>query len=314
MLDKVRKSNAAFHADVVSGLSQPQKSIPPKYFYDEAGSELFDAICDLPEYYPTRTEAALLDRVAPLLAERLAGHDHLVEYGSGASRKTRIVIDALKGLKTYIPLDVSEEFLLSVAERLADDYPNLNVVPVVADFTGEMRLPREINGNAKIGFFPGSTIGNLSPEGAISFLSAVRSSLGDGSAFILGADLVKSPATLLAAYNDKAGVTAKFNLNLLSRINRELGADFDLSGFAHDAVWNADANRIEMHLISKSAQTVSLNGSRFDFRAGETIHTENSYKFTPDGLRDLARRTGWRADEVWVDDKFPFAVALLFAA
>jgi dimethylhistidine N-methyltransferase len=312
MLDKVQ--DKTFYEDVVAGLSLPQKSIPPKYFYDERGSQLFDAICELPEYYPTRTEAALLARIAGALAIKLARFDHLVEYGSGASKKTRIVLDALKGLKTYVPMDISEEFLLDVADKLAADYPRLNVVPLVGDFTGDVTLPPEVAHGAKIGFFPGSTIGNLGPEGGRDFLSRARRLLGGDAAFILGADLVKDTNVLRAAYNDRAGVTARFNLNLLSRINRELGANFDECSFHHEALWNSDESRIEMHLVSDRVQTVSLNGCQFRFREDETIHTENSYKFTPSRLRMLAEESGWKVDELWTDEDYPFAVALLRAA
>jgi L-histidine N-alpha-methyltransferase len=311
VLDKTQ--DKAFYADVVAGLSRPQKSIPPKYFYDERGSELFDAICDVPEYYPTRTETALLSRVAPELAERLCGFDHLVEYGSGASRKTRIVLDALKHLKSYVPIDVSEAFLLSVAEKLAADYPRFNVLPVVGDFTGKLTLPDEVNDGRKIGFFPGSTIGNLGPEGGLEFLRKARALLGSNAAFLLGADLVKNEDVLRAAYNDRAGVTAQFNLNLLSRINRELGADFDECAFHHNAIWNRDESRIEMHLVSDTAQTVSINGNKFRFRSGETIHTENSYKFTPARLGTLAEKSGWKTETIWTDRDYPFAVALFSA-
>ncbi len=311
MLDRVL--DKSFYEDVVAGLSLPQKSIPPKYFYDERGSQLFDAICEVPEYYPTRTEAALLSRIAPSLADRLAGFDHLIEYGSGASKKTRIVLDALT-LKSYVPMDISEEFLLGVADKLSADYPGLNIIPLVGDFTAELSLPSEVRDGRRIGFFPGSTIGNLGPEGGREFLARACRQLGEGSAFVLGADLVKDAGVLHAAYNDRAGVTAKFNLNLLSRINRELGADFDECSFHHTAVWNGAESRIEMHLVSDAAQSVSLNGHTFRFRSGETIHTENSYKFTPQKLRLLAESAGWQMKEIWTDEEYPFAVALLSAA
>ncbi len=312
MLDKTQ--DKVFYADVVAGLSQPQKAIPPKYFYDERGSELFDAICDVPEYYPTRTEAALLARIAPDLTKALAGFDHLIEYGSGASKKTRIVLDALPSLTSYVPIDVSEAFLLSVAERLAADYPHFNVLPVVGDFTGELTLPADTMQGRKVGFFPGSTIGNLGPEGGTEFLARARGLLGNDAAFLLGADLVKDEDVLRAAYNDRAGVTARFNLNLLSRINRELGGNFDERAFHHDAIWNRDESRIEMHLVSDAAQTVSINGQKFSFDSGETIHTENSYKFTPARLANLAESAGWNAQTIWTDKDFPFAVALFAAA
>jgi len=312
MLDKV--TDKTFYDDVVAGLSLPQKTIPPKYFYDERGSQLFDRICDLPEYYPTRTETSLLSRIASELPERLSGVAHLIEYGSGASRKTRIVLDALPALKSYVPMDISEEFLLGVADALTADYPRLDVVPLVGDFTAELSLPSAVRKGRKAGFFPGSTIGNLGREGGRDFLARTRKQLGSDARFLLGADLVKDEKTLRAAYNDRAGVTAKFNLNLLSRINRELGADFDECSFHHTAIWNAEQSRIEMHLVSQREQAVTLNGRRFPFADGETIHTENSYKFTPASLRALAESAGWRTDEIWTDEEFPFAVVLLAAA
>jgi dimethylhistidine N-methyltransferase len=311
MLDKTQSNS--FYRDVVAGLSMLQKALPPKYFYDERGSQLFEAICKLPEYYPTRTETALLSRIAPDLVKSLSNCDHLIEYGSGASKKTRIVLDALTSLKTYVPMDISEEFLLGVAEVLNADYPSLDVVPLVGDFTGDVVLPREVRPGRKIGFFPGSTIGNLGPEGGRDFLRRARRTLGDDAAFLLGADLVKDEGVLRAAYNDRAGVTADFNLNLLSRINRELGADFDSCAFHHNAIWNAEESRIEMHLVSDKAQSVSVNGHSFRFRKGETIHTENSYKFTPDRLKELAEDAGWNIHQLWADEAFPFAVALLDA-
>ena len=312
MLD--RTQDKSFYEDVVAGLSLPQKEIPPKYFYDERGSQLFDAICELPEYYPTRTEAALLSRISSELAQRLANVNHLVEYGSGASKKTRLVLDALSGLKSYVPMDISEEFLLVVADKLAEDYPRLNIVPLVGDFTTALKLPPEVRRGRKAGFFPGSTIGNLGVEGGRDFLALAREMLGNEAAFMLGADLIKDANVLRAAYNDRAGVTAKFNLNLLTRINRELGANFDECSFHHHALWNTEESRIEMHLVSDKAQVVSLNGCEFRFRPDETIHTENSYKFTPDTLKALAESAGWRADKIWTDKEYPFAVALLTAA
>lgn len=312
MLDKVR--DKTFCRDVIAGLSLPQKAIPPKYFYDERGSQLFDAICEVPEYYPTRTEAALLARTAPELGERLDDVEHLVEYGSGASKKTRIVLDALPALKSYVPMDISAEFLLDVADKLSEDYPQLQVVPLVGDFTEDLALPPEVHRGRKAGFFPGSTIGNLGPEGGREFLERTRRQLGNGAAFVLGADLVKDADVLRAAYNDRAGVTAKFNLNLLSRINRELGGDFDECSFHHEAIWNADESRIEMHLVSQRPQLVSVNGRQFSFDDGETIHTENSYKFTPERLQALAESADWRTEEIWTDEEYPFAVALLTAA
>lgn len=301
-----------FLRDVLDGLSKAQKSLPCQYFYDATGSDLFEQITQLPEYYPTRTETAILQAHAGDIADALGEQVLLVEYGAGASTKTRILLDALIRPAGYVPIDVSEEFLLHTAQVLRADYPELPVHPVVGDFMIRFGLPHDSQGRP-VGFFPGSTIGNLSDDEIAAFMTSARALLGDQTRFVIGVDLRKDAAILVPAYDDAAGVTAQFNLNLLTRINRELGADFDLSGFAHRAIWNDAASRIEMHLESLRRQIVQIAGQRVSFQAGETIHTENSRKFTIDSLRPLFEQTGWKLNKVWLDKNRYFAVLLLSA-
>lgn len=305
-------TQAVFLRDVLNGLSKPQKSLPCQYFYDAIGSDLFEQITELPEYYPTRTETAILSAHAGDMAEALGRDVLLVEYGAGASTKTRILLDALRGPAGYVPIDVSEEFLLQTAQALRADYPALPVYPIVGDFMTRFGLPQDSQGQP-VGFFPGSTIGNLSDDEIVQFMTAARALLGDESQFLIGIDLRKDASILIPAYDDAAGVTAKFNLNLLTRINRELGADFDLGGFAHRAIWNDDASRIEMHLESLRTQSVNIGDCTVSFDAGETIHTENSRKFTIDSLLPLFEQTGWILKKNWLDEDRYFAVLLLSA-
>jgi dimethylhistidine N-methyltransferase len=300
-----------FAADVLAGLSQPQKAIPPKYFYDAEGSRLFEAITELPEYYPTRTEIALLRRFAREIAAEIPDGAALVEFGSGASVKTRILLDAAPQTAVYAPIDISPEALAEAAAAIRRDYPDLVVAPLAEDFTAALALPAETRGRPRVGFFPGSTIGNFTPDEASRFLAGARRLLGEGAGFLVGLDLVKDQAELVAAYDDAQGVTAAFNRNLLVRINRELGGDFDLDRFAHRAVWNAAASRIEMHLESLADQTVTVLGRAFRFAAGETIHTENSCKFTVEGFAALAESAGWRLHRAWRAEAPAFAVVLL---
>ena len=306
------EAQAVFVRDVLDGLTRAQKTLPCQYFYDAAGSDLFEQITALPEYYPTRTETAILQAHAAEIAGALGKNALLVEYGAGASTKTRILLDALNEIAGYVPIDVSEEFLLHTAQALRADYPELPVHPVVGDFMIRFGLPDDSHGQP-VGFFPGSTIGNLNDDEIVQFMHAARDLLGQGSQFIIGVDLRKDASILVPAYDDAAGVTAAFNLNLLARINRELGADFDLSAFAHRAIWNDTASRIEMHLESLRPQTVTLGGRSVAFEAGETIHTENSRKFTIDSLTPLFEQTGWKLNKTWLDDKHYFAVLLLSA-
>jgi|SRR5579859_4851831 len=305
------ESETGFHADVVTGLSAARKTLPSKYFYDAEGSRLFEAICDLPEYYLTRTEMTLLREVVPEIAERLPPGATLVEFGSGASVKTRLLLDAASHLAAYVPIDISHSALALAAQAIRADYPSLAVIPIPADFTRPLSLPRSVRQRPVVGFFPGSTIGNFTPGEAVELLRRARIMLGDNARFILGADLVKPLEQLIPAYDDFRGVTAAFNRNLLVRINRELGADFDPQAFHHRALWNTEESRIEMHLVSDRIQTVRLGDLTVAFAEGETIHTENSYKFTPDRLAEIAERAGWQVDELWASDELPFGIALL---
>lgn len=302
---------AALLADAIEGLSRPRKTLPAKYFYDQEGSRLFEAICETAEYYPTRTEIALLRRIAPEVGARIPRGAVLVEFGSGASVKTRLLLDAAPQLAAYVPIDISPAALAEAAAAITADYPSLAVAPLVGDFTRPMDLPRELALHRRVGFFPGSTIGNFAPAEAQAFLADARARLGRGGLFLVGIDLVKPPSILEAAYDDAAGVTAAFNLNLLARLNRELGSDFDLQGFAHRAVWNPAESRMEMHLVSRGAQVVRLAGRAFAFEPGETIHTENSYKFTVEGFSALAAAAGWRVEAAWTAPEPGFAAVLL---
>jgi dimethylhistidine N-methyltransferase len=300
-----------FEGDVVAGLSLPQKTLSPKYFYDAEGSRLFEAICELPEYYPTRTEIGLLRAAAGEISGLIPDRAALVEFGSGASVKTRILLDAAPQLSAYVPVDISPDALAAAAHAVRADYPGLAVVPLAEDFTTAIELPAAVAGRPVVGFFPGSTIGNFAPDEARAFLVQARRLLGAGARFLVGVDLVKPEAELAAAYDDALGVTAAFNKNLLARMNRELGADFDLDRFAHRARWNARESRVEMHLESLGEQTVQVAGRRFHFAAGETLHTENSYKFTVDGVAALAAAAGWRLERRWASAHPAFAVLLL---
>ena len=304
---------ARFRRDLVAGLSRSPKVASPKWFYDAEGSNLFEAITRLPEYYPTRQEAALLRRVAPEWSARFGTEAALVEFGSGASEKTRIVLDAAPDLGAYVPIDISADALDAAARRIAEAYPALRVTPLVGDFLHLGALPAGIGQGRRIGFFPGSTIGNLERDEAIAFLTAARGLLGPDALFILGVDLVKAPETLIAAYDDSAGVTAAFNRNLLVRANRELGAGFDVDAFAHLAVWNATASRMEMHLEATRDMTVLLDGRRIAFRHGETIHTESSRKYSEASVRELAEAAGWTVAAFETSPEPSVALALLEA-
>jgi len=297
-----------FARELFAGLSLEARSISPKFFYDTAGSALFDRICELPEYYPTRTEIRILTECAPEIAAQIGPHAEIVEFGAGSLTKVRLLLNALDAPRRYVPIDISGEHLEASVSRLRTDYPALSVQPMVADYTMPLVLPsREKGGGQRVGFFPGSTLGNFSPDEALAFLQLAQRLLRGGG-LLLGVDLVKDPALLHAAYNDSQGVTAAFNLNLLRRANAELDTDFDLDGFTHAAFYNAPLRRIEMHLVSRRAQAVTLDGQRFTFEEGETIHTENSYKFTIEGLRALAVQAGFRPAAVWTDPERLFSV------
>ena len=302
-----------FAADVFQGLSKPRKSLPCKYFYDEAGSRLFDRICALDEYYPTRTEIGLLRDFGQDIARHVGRRVTLIEFGCGSLVKTRLLLDALDDPAVFVPIDISHEHLLREAALLNDEYARLEVIPVVADFTRDVRLPAKATaqGRRRVGFFPGSTIGNFDRADAARFLGRVARMVGRGGGFLIGVDLKKDEETLVRAYDDAQGVTAAFNLNMLARINRELAGDFDLSAFRHVALYNADMGRIEIHLESRRAQTARVLGRAFRFAKGETIHTENSYKYGVAEFRTLAAAEGFRAVKTWVDGRNLFSLHYL---
>jgi dimethylhistidine N-methyltransferase len=308
-----RADASSFARDVVAGLTARPKRLPPKYFYDEYGAQLFEEITGLPEYYPTRCEMAILrDRSADIAALFPEG-SALIEFGSGSSKKVRLVLEAAPTIAAYVPIDISTEMLDQEAASLSADYPGIRVLPVEADVTKPFRLPPAIAALARRGFFPGSTIGNFEPHEACNFLRHCGAMLGHGAVLIIGVDLVKDAKLLNAAYDDAAGVTARFNLNLLTRINRELGADFELESFCHQAFFNVERKRVEMHLASRKRQRVQVCGRVIDFRAGETIHTENSYKYTLESFGALARGSGWTPLSVWTDADGYFSVHALAA-
>jgi dimethylhistidine N-methyltransferase len=304
---------ADFHAEALAGLRGEPKRLSPKFFYDKRGSELFDRICELEEYYPTRTETAILERYAGEIAGLLGEDCSLIEYGSGSSRKIRVLLDELGGKLTYIAIDISRQHLLESAQELSNSYPEAEVIAVCADYTKpfELPAPNRRSSGKRVVFFPGSTIGNFSPAEARRFLRTTASQVGSGGSLLIGVDLKKDPAVLHAAYNDSEGVTAAFNKNLLRRMNTELGADFDLASFRHQAFYNRHDGRIEMHLISLKDQQVRLNGDTIRFRSGETIHTENSYKFDVAEFHAMAADAGFRPDKVWTDPQRLFSLHYL---
>ena len=296
-----------FATSLIAGLSRQPKQLACKFFYDAEGSHLFDAICAMPEYYQTRTELALLARHAGEIA-RLIGPDiEIVEFGAGALTKIRILLDALERPTAYSPLDISGDYLGQVVRALAGDYPALTLRPIVADFTQPLAIPALAGTPRRAGFFPGSTIGNFRPDAAAALLRRMRATL-NGGGLLIGVDLVKDPRRLHAAYNDSAGITEAFNKNLLVRANRDLGADFDLDGFAHYAPYNSAAHRIEMYLVSLKRQSVHVAGRRFDFAPGEPVHTEDSHKYTIEAFRELAAHAGFRPRAVWTDPERLFSL------
>jgi L-histidine Nalpha-methyltransferase len=300
-----------FEGDVIVGLTTRPKRLAPKYFYDEVGSRLFEAITALPEYYPTRCELAILRERSTEIARFFPSGSTLVEFGSGSSKKVRILLAAAPGIAAYVPVDISSEMLAQEAQALRSDHPALAVLPVEADFTRAFALPALLPAGPRIGFFPGSTIGNFEPAEAAAFLRHAGRMLGRGSHLIIGADLVKEPSILHAAYSDPVGVTSAFNLNLLARINRELDGDFVLANFSHRAIYNSVRQRIEMHLVSRVHQRVNVAGRAVEFQAGETIHTENSYKYTRESFDALAREAGWTPVAMWTDSGENFSVHAL---
>jgi len=310
-----REELSAFAADVLEGLGSTPKRIPAKYFYDKRGSELFEQITEQPEYYPTRCEMEILRDKAAEIATLIPEGAAVVEFGSGSNKKARLLIAAAPHLAAYVPVDISAEMLASEAAELRADFPGLDVLPVAADICYPFDVPQQAKAAPlRVGFFPGSTIGNFEPHEAGAFLRNAGAMLGPNARIIIGADLVKPVEVLNAAYNDAAGVTAAFNMNLLTRMNRELGGNFRLECFEHHAFFNRERSRVEMHLASLKRQKVKVAGETFDFRAGETIHTENSYKYSVESLGALARGVGWVPERVWTDARGYFSVqAFTFA-
>lgn len=303
----------AFAHDVIAGLSHQPKHLAPKYFYDAAGSELFEQITRLPEYYPTRTELGILRERAADIAAIIPQDAALVEFGAGATTKVRLLLEHCR-IAAYVPVDISADFLAGQSQALRADFPELAVHPVAADFTTAFALPAAVADMPKVGFFPGSTLGNFEPHEACTFLRTARTILGEKALLIVGVDLEKNERALHAAYNDAAGVTAQFDLNLLVRINRELGGNFDLGAFTHRAIYNRERHRIEMHLVSRKPQDVRVLNRAFSFRAGESIHTENSYKYSLARFAALARGSGWTPRRTWTDADGLFSVHALAAS
>jgi L-histidine Nalpha-methyltransferase len=305
-------SEESFRDAIVNGLSREPKTLPCKFFYDARGSELFEQICRLPEYYLTRTEIAILEERADEIAAEIGPHCRLIELGSGGSHKVRILLHALEAPAAYIPVDISRDHLREAAAQLAADFPELPVIAVCADYTRPFDLPKVPGPSGKrVGFFPGSTVGNFEPQQVVQFLDHWAELLGPGGEMLIGVDLKKDPEILDAAYNDRAGINAAFNLNLLERINRELGGDFDLDRFEHHAFYNPAAGRVELYLKSLADQSARVAGRRFDFAEGELVHTENSYKYAIDEFRALAARAGFRTIHTWTDRADLFSVHYL---
>lgn len=310
----LRPDTGSFLDEVIAGLTRARKELPPKYFYDERGCELFEAICDTPEYYLTRAETALMRQRAGDMARRLGPRCEVIEFGSGSGRKTRILIEALDPA-AYVAVDIAREQLRATAAAFAGDFPRLAVIAVCADYAQPLVLPAldAAKARRRVVYFPGSTIGNFTPDDAAGFLGNVRTLVGPGGGMLVGVDLKKDAARLNAAYNDAQGVTAEFNLNLLRRINRELGADFDLAAFRHQAFYNEPLGRIEMHLLSLKEQQVKVGGRAIHFHAGETIHTENSCKYSVAGFQALARGAGFEPVECWMDPEQLFGIHYLLS-
>ncbi|TQV71827.1 L-histidine N(alpha)-methyltransferase [Exilibacterium tricleocarpae] len=306
------KTDDTLLREVVEGLSQVHKQLPSKYFYDSAGSRYFDEICQLEEYYPYRTELAMLPGIADDLSHLIRDQRDVVEFGAGSLVKIRLLLQHLPQIKRLLPIDIAGDHLREAAAELRREFEHLEIVPIVADFTRQVELP-DRNKVKKLGFFPGSTIGNFTPLQAVAFLDRARRSLGAGALLLIGVDTKKAPEILHRAYNDKLGVTAKFNRNILTHINREAGGDFDEDKFDHYAFYNPTQGRIEMHLISREQQVVTVEDYQFAFSKGENIHTENSHKYTPEEFLTLAAEAGWRGVRKWLDDEELFCVHLLQA-
>jgi len=299
-------------AEIVDGLTAPRKHVSPKYFYDERGSQLFDRITELPEYYLTATEIDIMQRHAGEIADRVGPRASLIEFGSGSSLKTRILLEHLHALAAYVPVDISEEHLLAAADAIRAEFPHIEVLPVVADFTKPFDLPSpKVMPVRNLVYFPGSTIGNLEYDDALGLLRVMHHEAGDNGALLIGVDLQKDPAIIEAAYNDAAGVTAKFNLNMLRRLNNEFGADFDLDAWAHDARYDPDAGRVVIRLVSDREQRVRIDETTIEIDEGEAILTEYSHKYTLDGFAAMARKAGFEVAQVWTDPDELFSVQYL---
>ncbi|WP_048307938.1 L-histidine N(alpha)-methyltransferase [Halomonas sp. PR-M31] len=302
--------SASLQEELLAGLRATPKTIPPKFFYDWKGSELFNLICEQPEYYPTRTEEAILHGFSKDIARLIGDDGILIELGSGASRKIRLLLEAMRPV-SYLGIDISRDFLIESTQRLAADYPWLEVHAACADFSQPLQIPGAVRGKRPVAFFPGSSIGNFSPLDAEGFLNELGSLLPPGSGLLIGVDLIKDEAILNAAYNDAKGVTAAFNLNLLNRLCKEFDAVVDPDSFSHRAFYNVEQSRIEMHLVSKVSQSITVSGESFDFEEGETLHTENSYKYSVDGFQALALRGGFHPRALWTDPENLFSIHYL---
>jgi len=301
---------------VINGLQSSPKQLHPKFFYDEVGSKLFDKICEQPEYYIPNVEGNIFDIYAAEIIDSMGENCTIIEPGAGSTKKVRFLLERMqnKAPAMYVPMDISAEHLQNSAQQLARDYPNLSVHAVCVDHTKNFQLPSEIAENNCVFFYPGSSLGNFKPPEAVAFLQSLRNKVSGDGALLIGIDTKKSAKVLNLAYNDKAGVTAAFNLNLLTRINSELGTNIDVNKFSHDAFYNQDKGRIEMHLVSKKEQTLYMLGHTFHFDKGETIHTENSYKYSTDEFKSLVSKAGWNIEKVWLDDKQYFSVYFLRAS
>ena len=296
--------------EVLEGLGKTQKTLPSKYFYDKRGAELFEHICELDEYYPTRTELSIMKNNIGDIAGQLGSGIQLIELGSGSSLKTRLLLDHLPNLHSYVPVDISNDFLSSAAEQLQSEYPNLEINPVSADYTKPFDLPDTNEGIRRIAYYPGSTIGNFTKDEAGDFIALISELIGKNGGLLIGFDLIKDRETLIAAYDDEKGITAQFNKNILTRINRELDANFNPDAFDHKATFNEEKSRIEMHLVSQKDQTVYVMGSKITIAEGETIHTENSHKYSPESFREITQ-PHFRTEKTWTDENELFAVQFL---
>ncbi len=296
-------------SEILEGLARPQKTLSPKFFYDQTGSKLFDEICELPEYYLTRSELEIMQACSAEIAELVGPHASLIEFGSGSSLKTRTLLGHLDNPAAYVPVDISEEHLAEAARTLSADFPDLEILPVAADFTRPFPLPQpRVMPERNLVYFPGSTIGNFDREAALELLRVMHQEAGEDGALLIGVDLQKNKAILERAYNDEAGVTAEFNLNILMRLNNEFGADFDLGKYNHSAIYDSESGRIEMRLVSLHHQRVSVGGKTFELVPGEFIVTEHSHKYTLEGFEKMANLAGFRVEHVWTDSAQLFSV------